>query len=151
VEAVRRGIERRTRDDEPSLPSGEEASGSDTEWSELLDDAIFSERRALSVLAANEVTARADLLRSENKSLLKGLPRIAMLSGGAGAFTLAAVGRFEEQALIYALASFVVGFLTSSSTSLLLRRGRRAVTEFAGLAEALSRQVSARFSGSLAD
>lgn len=145
LKALLGGIEVRTREtEEPEASSANPRA--EAELGELLDDAILSESHATAVLAANEITSRADLARSSNRFLARGLPRICVLSGGAGAFLIAAVGSFEERAILLAVGSFGLGLFGSVSVQVALRRGRKVAGQFADVAAVLANQVRARFS-----
>jgi hypothetical protein len=149
VRCLVHGIEVRTR--EPG-ETGVDSPGAPrvAELDELLDDAISSDSHAAAVLAANEITSRADLARSSNRFLARGLARICALSGGAGAFLIAAAGSFEERSILLAAGSFGLGLLGSVSVQVALRRGRKVALQLGEVAETLAKQVRARFSEDVA-
>jgi hypothetical protein len=112
---------------------------------ELLDDAILGQAQGVAVLAATELSGRAGLLKAKSRALARGLPRVAMLSGSAGAFSLAAFGGFSEHSILLSGVSFLLGIVGSSVTLLVTKRGRKAALRLVEVASAVGRQVAVRF------
>src|SRR5690606_421272 len=100
VSELTAGIEERTTEEERSSRAPTAIS---VDLAELLDAAIASNVRREAIVAVNEITSRASLARFDSRALSRGLPKIALSAGLAGAFGLAAFGSFERRALIFAM------------------------------------------------
>lgn len=148
VQELVAGVEIQTRDG-GDRDGGVRADVSSTDISqdveELLADIIGADRHAVAVLAVNELTGRASLARGRSQSLARGLSRICLLSGGAGAFAVAALGAFDRRALVLAGGAFGLGLVSAFLAHALSSRARRHAKKFAELTDVLARQVEDRF------
>jgi hypothetical protein len=136
------GVELHTRESQEPASQREEEISED--MNELLIDIVGAEKHAVAVLAVNELTGRASLARARSQSLARGLSRICLLSGGAGAFAIAALGAFERGALILAMGAFGLGLISAFMTHGLSTGARRHAKKFADLTDLLARQVEER-------
>lgn len=139
VETVAVGVER-CADFQCDTLAGKAARPS-THLNELVDEAVQTQNCQLAVLAVNELGSRADLRRTRALLLSRGLPRIALLSGGGGAFLIAAGGNFSRTSLGYAAGSVLVGLACSFSCVGLTAANRRLAREYVGIVDALAREV----------
>lgn len=143
VTTVMAGLLRRTETRGEARPSATTATNSDLE--ELLDEIVQVESQKLAVLAVNELGGRAGLRRSRALLLSRGLPRITLLSGGGGAFVIAALGHFSRQSLALAAASALSGLVCSFACLGLNSATRQLAKKYVGIVDVLSRQVETQF------
>lgn len=143
VAGIVAGINRRTEipGDAPPLNDARVSS----ELEELLDEAVQFESHQLAVLAVNELGGRAGLRRSRALLLSRGLPRIALLSGGGGAFVVAAVGNFSHESLGLAVGSVLLGLVCSFGCIGVNSASRRLAKKYIGIVDVLAREVERHF------
>lgn len=139
VAAVVAGIERRTETTTEAIASAEIGVASDLD--ELLNEVVQVENLKLAVVAVNELGGRAGLKRSRAMLLSRGLPRIALLSGGGGAFVIAALGNFSRISLMVAAASALSGLAFSFACLGVNAATRRLAKKYVGIVDALAREV----------
>lgn len=143
VTTVVAGLLRRTETRVESRPSDAVETTSDLE--QLLNEVVQVESQKLAVLAVNELGGRAGLRRSRAILLSRGLPRIALLSGGGAAFVIAALGHFSRPSLMLAAASALSGLVCSFVCLGLNSATRRLAKKYVGIVDVLSREVEAHF------
>ncbi len=149
VDGIIFGIERRTASDDEAI--GPRGASLPAHVEELLDEAIQTESQQLAVVAVNELLGRASLARSRALLLSRGLPRIALLSGGGGAFVVAAVGNFSKNALVAALGSVLLGVMGAMTSHGLNASSRRLAKRYVGVTDVLARQIDQHFNSKAAD
>ena len=147
VTAFVAGLDARTQPEEGDgdTPLGGERTSVPEDLGVLLEEALQTNQHGLAVLAVSEITGRARLARTRARTLSRGLSRISLLSGGGGAFAVAALGSFEREALIQAVASVatgVVGSLLSGSQS---GRSLAHSKRYVELTDVLAAQVARHF------
>lgn len=143
VNGVISGIERRTEIDGNPTSTPEFGISEDLEL--LLDEAVQPDSQQLAIVAVNELTGRAGLARSRALLISRGLPRIALLSGGGGAFVVAALGNFSNHALVGALVSVALGFIGALTSHGLSASCRRLAKRYVGILDVLAREVEQHF------
>lgn len=149
---LRQGIEHRTRQDEeqdgfPLRLGLAEPSGDAALIATCLDDVFSAQEQRVLVHSLNELLGLAKLGLDRTRIALKSLFQLGLLSGGAAAIFILAVGTFERAAWTLAGAGGVFSLISSLVSVSVAKRAHRRARSFADLVQKLSPELKGSSDG----
>ncbi len=140
------GVEVHTRSEDDSAESHKSSSPSTSgDVSQLVRDAFQENERQISVLALSELISQADFLRSNNRELARGLPRISFLGAVGACIGILALGGLSENSLMLGGISAVCGALSGVLAGSVMKNSLSMAQQFSDVASSISHKIQAQW------